>query len=258
MVGDADKNVDERLFLRSVARALQVLEVFGRSPHPLSLRELAQGAGIDKSAAQRIAQTLLNLGYMEKAPNDAGLLPGKKLLDRSFDYLRTNPLIERASPVLSALREATGERVDLSLFDGTSIIYALRLQSKRETFYATLSGRRIPAYAASGGRCCMAHLSDDAVRQLLEASQRKALTSKTITDLDAILAKITEAREDGYACALEESLIGEIVIAASICTSDGQPIGAVHIAASLSEWEPEAFRRKFSPLAIEAARAISG
>src|SRR5262245_23059841 len=92
--------VDERLFLRSVARALQVLEVFARYPHPLSLREIAQAAEIDKSAAQRIAQTLLSLGYLEKAPNDAGLLPGKRLLDRSFDYLRTNPIVERATPIL--------------------------------------------------------------------------------------------------------------------------------------------------------------
>jgi IclR family pca regulon transcriptional regulator len=52
-------------------------------------------------------------------------------------------------------------------------------------------------------------------------------------------------------------LIGEVVLAAAVVTKDGRPLGAVHIAGSLSEWSIEDFRRKFSPLAIEAARAIS-
>jgi DNA-binding IclR family transcriptional regulator len=258
MVGDNDRGeVDERLFLRSVARAFQVLEVFGRQAHPLSLRDIALAAGIDKSAAQRIAQTLINLGYLERAPKDAGLLPGKKLLDRSFDYLRTNPLIERATPVLSSLRETTMERVDLSLFDRSSIIYALRLQSKRETFFATLAGRRIPTFSSAGGRCCLACLDEAVARDIILRSDRKPQTPKTITDPEAIMKKVADARNDGYSCAIEESLIGEVVVAAAVTHGGGQPVAAIHIAGSLSEWDEMEFRRRFAPLAIEAARALS-
>jgi len=255
-VKDDGESVDERLFLRSVARAFQVLEVFGKEARPLSLREIAQAAGIDKSAAQRIAQTLLSIGYLEKAPNDAGLLPGKALLDRSFDYLRMNPIVERAAPVLTSLREATKERVDFSLFDRFTIIYALRLQSKRETFFATLIGRRIPTFSSAGGRACLAHLDEAAARAIVEGSDRKPQTSKTIVDPETIMERVAQARLDGYACALEESLIGEIVIAAAV-TDKGRPIAAVHIAGSLGEWSEAEFRRKFAPLAIEAARALS-
>lgn len=250
--------VDERLFLRSVARAFHVLEVFGQQGHPLSLRDIAQAAGIDKSAAQRIAQTLLSLGYLEKAPNDTGLLPGKRLLDRSFDYLRTNPIIERATPILLSLRETTKERVDFSLFDRTTIVYALRLQSKRETFFATLAGRRIPTFSSAGGRSCLARLDEAEARDILENSDRQPKTPKTITDPETIMRKVAETRRDGYACALEESLIGEVVIAAAVTEAHGRPTGAIHIAGSLSEWDEEEFRRRFAPLAIEAARALSG
>lgn len=253
---DGGESVDERLFLRSVARAFQVLEVFGKEARPLSLREIAQAAGIDKSAAQRIAQTLLSIGYLEKAPNDAGLLPGKRLLDRSFDYLRTNPVIERATPILLSLRETAKERVDFSLFDRATIIYALRLQSKRETFFATLAGRRIPTFSSSGGRACLSYLDETIARHIIDSSERRPQTPRTITDPEIIMGKVREAARDGYACALEESLIGEIVIAAAV-TRGGTPLGAVHIAGSLSEWEEQEFRRRFAPLAIEAARALS-
>lgn len=249
--------VDERLFLKSVARTFKVLEAFGTLPHPLSLSELAAAAGVDKSAAQRIAQTLLNLGYFERAPNDGGLLPGKRLLDRSFDYLRTNPLIERATPLMISLRESCRERVDLSLFDGQTIVYALRLQSKRETFFATLAGRRIPTFSSAGGRACLAALDREEAERIVAESERRPQTPKTITDAGIILERVEKARADGYACALEESLVGEIVIAAAITGVQGRPIGAIHIAGSLGEWEEREFCRRHSPLAIEAARALS-
>ncbi|MDP2801482.1 MAG: IclR family transcriptional regulator [Phreatobacter sp.] len=248
--------VDERLFLQSVARALDVLEAFAQSPRPKSLGEIAAATGINKSAAQRIGQTLLARGYLERA-DSGGLTLGRKLLDRSFDYLRSNPLIERATPVLMELRKLAGERIDLSLFDDTSTIYAIRLQSKRETFYATLPGRRIPSFLSSGGRSCMAHMADEAVDDLLMRSNRRALTPKSRTELPQIWEKVREARAEGYSWAAEEALIGEVVLAAAVLDSDRQPIGAVHIAGSLSEWSIPDFRRRFSPLAIEAARALS-
>ncbi|WP_118138299.1 IclR family transcriptional regulator [Oceanicella sp. SM1341] len=252
--------IDERLFLQSVSRALDVLEAYAASPQPKSLGEIAQAAGINKSAAQRIGQTLLSRGYLELAENGR-LTLGRLFLDRSFDYLRSNPLIERSMPVLTDLRKMAEERVDLSLFDARhddlSIVYAARLQSKRETFYATLSGRRQPSVTATGGRACMALLPDERVEDIIARSERRAVTQRTITSPEGIRAKVAEARRDGFAYAEEESLIGEIVLAAAITGPGGLPIGAIHIAGSMSEWTAEDFRRRFAPLAIEAARALS-
>lgn len=253
---DTSEGVDERLFIRSVARALRALEAMGQVARPMSLSELAQAIDVDKSAAQRITQTLLGLGYLERDQRDGKVVLGKKLLDRSFDYLRSNPLIERASPILLSLRETARERVDFSLFDGTSIIYALRMQSKRETFFATVAGRRIPTFSSSGGRACLALLDPAEAEAIILGSERRKYTPRTITDPPAILKKVQEAREQGYSCALEESLMGEVVLAAAV-QEGGRPVGAIHIAGSLSEWDEAGFRRRFAPLAIEGARALS-
>lgn len=253
-----DTERDDRLFLQSVDRTFRVLEALGQVGQPASLRELAELAGINKSAAQRIAHTLQVLGYAERDPFSGGLRPGKRLLDRSFDYLRANPLIARAQPLLTNLRNATGERVDFSLFDSETIIYALRMQSKRETYFATLIGRRIPSFSSSGGRACLSRLEEKRARRIVMNTDRVATTPKTITDPDEIMARIATARQDGYACAIEESLLGEIVIGGPVTDSEGQPLGAIHIAGSLSEWSESSFRRKFAPLLLETARALSG
>ncbi|MVW70004.1 MULTISPECIES: IclR family transcriptional regulator [unclassified Bordetella] len=253
--------IDERLLLQSVSRALDVLEAFAERPDIKSLSEIASAAGVNKSAAQRICQTLASRGYLEQTERGSFTL-GRVLLDRSFDYLRSNPLIEKAMPILADLRRTTNERVDLSLFDAQhdnlTMVYAARTQSRNERFYATLSGRRMPACTSTGGRACMAVLPDEVVEQIIADSLPLTMvTPKTLTEPEQIWEKVREARRDGYSFQQEETLLGEVVLAAAIREHNGMPVGAIHIAGSLSEWTVEEFCKRYSPLAIEAARALS-
>lgn len=249
------------LFLQSLARALDVLECFSDSPGPKSMGEIAAETGVNKSAVQRIAHTLMRRGYMAPDPR-GGLTLGAALLDRSFDYLRANPLIERANPVLTDLRRETRERVDLSLFDADpdhpTIVYAMRMRTRRETFYATLPGRRFPAAATSGGRACLALLTDDAIDRVLAAAKLRRMTPHTLVEAGAIRDRVRFARDHGYACSVEEALLGEIVLAAAVRDAAGAPVGAIHVASSLSEWSQRDFCDRFAPLAMAAAQAISG
>ncbi|WP_404935165.1 IclR family transcriptional regulator [Nitratireductor sp. L15S-10] len=252
-------SIDESdpLFVQAIARAMQVLSTFHEAGKPLSLNEIAAAGGMGKSAAQRVVHTLRQLGYIDRDADDRGYVPGIRILDHTRDYLRMNPLVVRASPVLMELRRNVRERVDLSLRDGLRLVYAARLQSKRETFFATLVGQSVPIYCTSGGRAVMAHMSDAEVDHIIEHSVRREITPRTITEPAAIRAKVQEARENGYALALEEILQGEIAIATALVAPDGTPLGAIHIAGSLSEWDAESFCRRFAPLAGEAAGAIN-
>lgn len=256
--GTRNMSPSNHLFVQSLAKGLSLLEAFGARPGPMSLNELAVQAGVGRSTAQRMAHTLVSLGYLEKGYNGRGYVVGKKILDRTFDFLRNNPLIERATPILTDLQRESGERVDFSLFDDLSIIYALRRQTKRQTFFATLIGRRIPTFRSSGGRAILAYLPDEKVNDILERSSLTPATSKTEINIDCIKAKIAEARTYNYAISMEESLLGEIVLASAILDHNRCPIAAIHIAGSCSEWTSNEFAKRFGPLAIEAARALCG
>ena len=246
-----------RLFVQSLQKGLALLEAFANQPGEMTLSALAARAGLDRSTAQRMAHTLAALGYLERGGNGRGYRLGKRVLDRSFDYLRGNALVQRATPLLVDLQKSSGERVDLSLFDDLTIIYAARRPSKRETFFATLIGRRIPAFSASGGRAAMAHLTDAEVDSILARSRLVPTTSKTIVAPDLIRRKVREARESGFALACEESLLGEVALAAAVLDHRARPLAAIHIAGSLADWQPAEFARRFAPLAIEAAQALS-
>ncbi len=255
---DEASAIDPRQFVNSLGKGIAVLEAFSAHPGPMSLQEIAGFAKLDKSTVQRMAYTLLQLGYLRKGLDGRGFCLGPKVLDRSFDFLRSWPLIERATPVLNELQQTSHERVDLSIFDDLTICYAIRRQSKRQTFYATLIGRRIPTYCSSGGRAIMARLSDGEVDSILARSNLIPITPKTITDPVEIRRQVNRARKEGASLVYDESLIGEVAVACAVLDHRARPVAAVHVAGSLSEWSPESFAKRFSPLVAEAASALSG
>jgi DNA-binding IclR family transcriptional regulator len=252
--------------LESVGRALRLLEAFADSPRPMSLSQLAAAAQIDKSGAQRLANTLVALGYLERSDN--GLRPGKRILDRAYDYLRTNPLIGRSYAVLAELRRESEERVALSLHDDLTMVYAVRMEdltmvyavrmeSKQDAFLAHLPGRRIPTFCTSSGRAVLAVLPEEQAVDIVARSERRPITPKTTIDEAAALAQVKRTRRLGFAVAVEEVLIGEVAVAAAVLDVSGAPLGAVSLAGSLGEWTRDKFANRFGPMVVAAARAIS-
>ncbi|HEX5129098.1 MAG TPA: IclR family transcriptional regulator C-terminal domain-containing protein [Usitatibacter sp.] len=247
---------EDALYVGSLEKGLRVLGAFDAGRQFLTLREIAQACDMDKSAAQRFSHTLVQLGYLEKCGDTKRFSLGKKVLELSFNYLRASTLVEAASPVLIELQKASGQRVNLSLFDDTSIIYAIRQLSKREYYYSSLIGRRMPIYCTSGGRMMLAHLSKEEMNDILKRCEMKPITPRTIHEPARVRAKIAEAREKGYALTVEETVLGEQVVAGAILVGD-KPVAAVHVAGSLGEFTPAQFEKKFAPLAAEAAHALN-
>jgi IclR family transcriptional regulator, pca regulon regulatory protein len=245
------------LNVASVEKAFRVLEAFGQSTDEMRLSDIVAATGLDKSAAQRFAHSLWQAGYLEKNERTRHFRLGKRILDLSFFYLRSNPLIEAATPALVELRRACGERVNLSLFDDLTLIYAIRQQSKREYFHGTLIGRRVPVFSSAGGRAVLACLPDDRVADILARSDLTPFTPRTITDPAVLWQKVAEARETGYGLAVEETVAGEIIVGVAVTDTEGAPVAAVHIAGSVADWTPEQFAARFAPLAMETAQSLS-
>jgi DNA-binding IclR family transcriptional regulator len=246
---------DDPLFVEAIARAFRVLEAFSTAPQPRSLGELAAATGLSKSAVQRVVHTLHRLGYMEQRP-PRGVAPGRKLLDRSFDYQRSEPLFERAMPVLIDLRQEIGERVDLTVFDDLTMLYVFRLQSRRDTFRAGLGGRRIPTWCSSGGIAVLSRLPLSRVDDILGRSRLVAATPHTVTEPDRIRRRVAEAGRRGYALLLQELQLGIMALAAPVLDPEGHPVAAVHVTASMADVTEEEAHRRVAPAVIAAARAV--
>lgn len=254
---EADELGNDPLFVRAAARAVAVLSAFELASKPLSLNDIAKLSGVERSAAQRMVHTLMALGMIVRDSEDRGYLPGKRILTMAYSCLRLDPIMQRATPILLELRRRTRERVDLSLWDDTRLIYALRMPSKHEIFTAALTGNTVPVYCTAGGLAVLAHLPDDQIADVFDRSDLTPFTPETMTSLEQVMKAVERARHCGYTLVTGQILRHEIAMGVAILDTASHPIGAIHLAGSLDEHSPEEFEAKFGSLLRQAGTSIS-
>ena len=256
--GDGELDQAGTLFVSSLEKGFRVLEAFREAPGDLGLTEIALRTGLDKSAAQRFTNTLYQLGYLEKDPRSRRYRPAARLMDLSYTFLHQNRLAEIALVRLIDASKVYGTTVNLCEMIDTDIIYTVRIPHSRASYPATVPGRRMPASSTSGGTAILAFRPVDEIMSMIAASERCALTPNTITDVDAIMRRIDEAREQGYGFGVGQALRQEISVAAPVLDSRGYAVAAVQVPVYLPQWSAEEARAKIAPLVMETARSISG
>lgn len=259
MIEDIDDHAEERrdpLLVAAIVRAFNVVECLSEAPEPPTLGELARNCGLTFQSAQRIANGLIGSGYLDRDDRLKTYRFSLRTLDLQYNYLRTNSLLKAAWPILMTLREQTRLRVSLCVLDGVEIVYLLRLASDPRDFQTLLIGRRRTAALTAGGLAILSTLSPDERRGIVDASDLTPLTSRSVTDPEAILARLDACAADGFCIQEHEVRPGDISAAVPLGPSDGQVRHAI-VAAGPSEGNSQAaFRRDVIPLLQSAGIAL--
>lgn len=245
------------LYVGALAKGIKLLRAFDESHTELSLSDLAARSGLDKSAVQRLANTLHLEGMLEKDPETRRFRPSHAWLQMAYAYYWSDPLVGRAMPKLIELSQQLGETVNLAELSGDHIIYVNRLPCKRTQFAATVVGRRLPALSTAAGRAILSTFP----RAEREAAVRDwpliAVTAQTTMDREVIGANVEAAVQTGYSMSRGQMILNEIAIAAPIRGPDSRAMAAVQCSVSAHTWDEDSVRRKILPILQDAANAIS-
>lgn len=242
-------------YVQSFARGLQVIRSFSASAPRQTLSEVSAASGLTRAGARRILLTLQTLGYVETDGKLFSLTP--RILDLGFAYLSSMPIWNRAEPVMEALVREVQESCSAAVLDATDIVYVMRVPTHKIMRISLGVGSRLPAYCTSLGRLLLAGLDDAEVRARLEASAPQALTRHTVTDIDALLAKVVQARRQGWCLVNQELEEGLTSIAAPIVDRAGRTIAALNISGQTNRTSAKVMQDTMLPPLLAAAREIS-
>ena len=142
---------DNPLFISSMEKGFRVLNVFRDVSGSLSLTEICKHSGMGKSAVQRFCFTLVELGLLVKDETSRRYSPSPQLLDYSYSYLKSDAIVQIATPYLIEAREKTGEAMNMGKRVGTDIIYVVRLPSTHSRLANPLLGGRAPVFCTASG-----------------------------------------------------------------------------------------------------------
>ncbi len=247
----------DRRLVGSIEKAFQVLAVFNTTKRPMSLTELAIDSGVERSATHRILYTLRNLGYVRHDRKTRLYRLGAKLLELGDTYNHMNEVRSVAQPILEAANQLCEETVNLTVMEGTEIVYVMRFPSRHVVSVDLRIGSRLPVYCTAPGRAILAFLDEAAISDVLDQSVLTQLTPFTITDRMEILQILDKVRQEGCCTTDQETFLGDISVAATVFDADRFPIAAVNIAVPFPRWSHSSAKTELLPIVIECADRTS-
>ncbi len=247
----------DALMVGSVEKAFRVLSVFGPDSHALSLTQIAALTGLDKSAAQRFIHTLTKLGYLAREPDSKRWTLTAKTLSLGHHYMLGSDFIQRSQPYLLQLGQITEEACNLTILDGTEVVFVSRFPSRHMLATDIVVGSRMPAYCSASGVAILSKMPADAAAEILGNSDLVTYTPHTVNTPDELMAKLRQSSERGYATAFDQYYLGDLSIAAAILDGGGRPLGAVNVSVSRARYGAEEAEEKFAPLVMAAAQSAS-
>lgn len=242
-------------YVQSFARGLEVIRSFNAQAPQQTLTDVAQRSGLTRAGARRILLTLHALGYVQTDGRMYRLTP--RILDLGFAYLSSMPIWNLAEPVMQALVAQVNESCSAAVLDATDIVYVLRVPTQKIMSITLGVGSRLPAYCTSMGRVLLADLPDGELRALLAASDRQAHTRHTVTDVDALVARVAQARRQGWCIVNQELEEGLISMAAPITNAAGRTVAALNISGQANRTSARAMQDGLLPALQQSASTIS-
>ncbi len=242
-------------FVQSLARGLGVIRSFSAQKPSQTLTDVAQATDLTRAGARRSLLTLQTLGYVGGDGKYFWLTP--KILDLGFAYLSAMPLWNLAEPVMERLSRELGESCSAAVLDQSDIVYVMRVPARKVMSISLGVGSRLPAYCSSMGRMLLAELGDDEVRALLSAGPLPSRTTKTLTDVDAVLAQVELARRQAWCLVDQELEEGLVSMAAPIKDRSGRTVAALNISGQVMRTSARVMRSTMLPQLQGAAQDIS-
>lgn len=190
---------DGRGGLRTLDRALGLLEMLCQSNGGVSLTELSHRSGLPKSTVHRLLGGLIARRLVAQDTYNQHYVPGIKLFELSQQALQKLRLRDQALPELKELCAHTRETVHLAILDDGDVIYIDKEETPQTIRMFSAIGKRGPAHCTGVGKVLLAALSDEELADVVRRKGLPRFTENTITDAKGLRTHLQDVRRVGYA-----------------------------------------------------------
>ncbi|MEV0231639.1 helix-turn-helix domain-containing protein [Nonomuraea sp. NPDC050786] len=180
--------------IRSVSRALRVLEEVSRADRPLSVKVIARRCGLNLSTSYHLVRTLCYEGYLHRRP-EGDYLPGSKVAERFHEMLESFERPPRASEVLRRLAESSGHSAYLAQFaDGRLMVVDLAEGPRSPWLEDLQAGLETAPHATALGKALLLPLPLRVRRDVLTEHGLRRFTSVTPASVEDVEKELAGLR----------------------------------------------------------------
>ena len=216
-------------------RAMQVFEVFARERKPLTNSELAQALDLAGSSCSDLVHTLMEAGYLLRAPKGRVLYPTSRLGDLAVRFGAIDPLQLFADGALEILSKRSGETSMCGYLDGKQVKIFACQESPRALRYVLRPGTEVDVHATALGKAILGALAPAERNALIDLLPMTATTSHSIQDRAVLRKEVELGVKNGYFIARDEG--GEGIVAIGIAGMVNDRVMALSLVGPTSRME---------------------
>jgi DNA-binding IclR family transcriptional regulator len=215
--------------VKSLAKACRLLRDLAAAEAPVPLHRLARTEGLPPSTAYRLLETMCREGLVEQLP-DHRYRVGVAAFQLARAASATHSVLSAAEPVMAALAARVEESVSLVLFQGREAQYVRCIEGPR-TLRAVPArlGAPLPLHCTGSGKVLLASLEPEECRAWTLSHPLPAMTARTLTDPERLLAHVATVREQGYAIDDQEMEEDLVCVAGPIRDHSGAIVAALSV-----------------------------
>jgi IclR family transcriptional regulator, KDG regulon repressor len=237
--------------VKSINRALQILECISKMNGGITLHELYKQTSIPKSTLKRIIETLITWDYLKQDYQTSSYELGIKFLVFAGVVQQNINLRNLAFPIMKALSKELRETVNLNIVEKGERVCIEVVEPETDIRHFVSIGHRSELYRGSTGKILLAHLSEKEVEKAI----LKAVEDKRI-DANQLREELKEIKQTGYAVTEGERIIESFAVSAPIFDHKNEMAAGLTVSGPIHRFTKE---RKPDVIAgvVVAARNIS-
>lgn len=214
---------------RTADRALDVLLCFSLETPALTMTQISEKVGLNKSTIHRLLATLEEKRFVRRDPDTGIYRLGFRLLQMANLALEDMNIRHFSLQYMKNLGEEFRETVDLAVLDDDEVIFIDTVESPQRVKLAASPGQHLPAYNTASGKAILAFLPEEDVVRIFN-SNNPVETPQKDQALHLFLDDLKASKQRGYALDCESLEVGINAVSSPIFGINRKPIASLAIA----------------------------
>jgi DNA-binding IclR family transcriptional regulator len=235
--------------VRSVQRALEILNLLSEERPQVTIREIVEDTGLAKTTAIRLTQTLVHAGLLWATPT--GYMAGPGLWRWGHLARSVWELPPEFSRMMADMAREHQETVNLYIRRDIHRLCIAHAESPRALRHVVNVGDEFPMWAGASAKVLLADAPESLLARIVAAAPRGR------GDLERLRAAVAESREAGFAVSHGERESGVSAVAVPVADESGRIVAALSMSGATTRFTNEHVE-VFASALRNATVAISG
>ncbi|HCT89892.1 MAG TPA: IclR family transcriptional regulator [Lachnospiraceae bacterium] len=218
------------MIIKSLWKALDVLEYFTSENPEAGISEISEALGLNPSNVCDIVKTFERRGYLQQNEQNKKYHLGFQILQRYYAFDYSDAAGEIIRPHLKTIAKQTGEMVYYGAAYQDRVIYLDQAVLNVDTFLMKKSaiGSTAPLHCTGLGKALLAYQEENFIDEIIARGLDK-FTDDTICRGDILRQELALIRQRGYSVDNMEHEFGVRCVGMAILDRKDMPLGAISV-----------------------------